>query len=84
MIDSMIDDDASEIPMAVLDGIMQHGIPVKAAREAAGLSVEALAAQIRVSAYRIEAFETGEATPTPKEAEAISKATGVPSDIFIA
>jgi transcriptional regulator with XRE-family HTH domain len=75
-------EEPEEIPMAVLEALLHHGIPVRAAREAAGLSVESLSAQSRVSAYRIEAFESGEATPTPEEAEAISKATGVPADIF--
>jgi ribosome-binding protein aMBF1 (putative translation factor) len=69
--------------MAVLDGLLQYGSPVRAAREAAGMDIADLHLSTGIDVDRLEAFEVGAATPTGVEAERIATATGVPADIFI-
>jgi ribosome-binding protein aMBF1 (putative translation factor) len=78
-----VTDDLDEIPKAVLDGLMDHGIPVKAAREAAGMDIADLHFSTGIDVDRLEAFETGAATPTGVEAGRIATATGIPAAIFI-
>jgi hypothetical protein len=41
-------DQQNEIAMAILDGLMQHGVPVRAAREAAGITFAGVPASIFV------------------------------------
>jgi hypothetical protein len=47
-------DDPEELPMAVLHGLIQHGTPVNAAREAAGITIAALAELTGLPVDRIE------------------------------
>jgi hypothetical protein len=76
-------EDHEELPSAVLEGLMHHGIPVKAAREAVGMTITGLQLTTAIDIDRIEAFEADKATPTEAEAARIAKATGVPADIFV-
>jgi hypothetical protein len=78
-----VTDQPDQLLKAVLDGLLQHGIPVRAAREAAGLTLPALAERSDVDAARLKAFETRTAKPSPVEANAIALATGVPAGFFI-
>jgi ribosome-binding protein aMBF1 (putative translation factor) len=74
--------DDEEIPAAVLEGLMHHGIPVRAAREAVGLTIAGLQLTTAIDIDRLVAFEAGKATPTEAEAARIAKATGVPAEMF--
>jgi ribosome-binding protein aMBF1 (putative translation factor) len=49
--------------MAVLDVLLRLGIHVKAAREAAGMSVAPLAELTGMPVDRVKQFESGDATP---------------------
>jgi ribosome-binding protein aMBF1 (putative translation factor) len=62
---------------------MEHGTPLKAAREAAGMDITDLHFSTGIDVDRLEAFETGAATPTGVEAGRIATATGIPAAIFI-
>jgi transcriptional regulator with XRE-family HTH domain len=75
-------DAAERIPLKVLERLMEHGVPVRAAREAAGMEIAELADHCGVAADRLFAFESGNGKPTAEEADAISLATGVPADLF--
>jgi ribosome-binding protein aMBF1 (putative translation factor) len=73
----------NELPKAVRDGLFKHGILVRAAREAAKLSIQELAERSLISVKRIEAFEAGGAVPHDFEAENLAKATAVVADFFV-
>jgi transcriptional regulator with XRE-family HTH domain len=71
-----------DLPKAVRDGLLDHGVPVRAAREAAGFSIQELAGMTGISVSRIEAFERSETVPSPDEADALAVATGTLADLF--
>jgi ribosome-binding protein aMBF1 (putative translation factor) len=74
---------SNEVDPPPHEALMHHGIPVKAAREAAGMDIADLHVSTGIDVDRVEAFECGGATPSSDEATRISAATDVPSDIFV-
>jgi ribosome-binding protein aMBF1 (putative translation factor) len=71
------------LPSAVFDALVRYGTPVRAAREAAGLTLDELVERSGIDAERIEALEFDRDTPTLAEADALGAALAVPADFFI-
>ena len=76
-------DDPDAIPLTLLEQVVDHGLRVRAAREAAKLTIFELAEQTGIPVYRLAAFEAGRASPGLAEAEVIGQATGIPADLFV-
>jgi transcriptional regulator with XRE-family HTH domain len=82
MITNMVDDPGAP-PPSLLEKIIAHGIRVRAAREAAKLTIFELAERTGISVQRLGALEGGRAMPQAEEAEALSRATGIPAELFV-
>jgi transcriptional regulator with XRE-family HTH domain len=78
-----MDAESDDLPFAVPEGIGENAVRVRAAREAARLTVFELAERTGIPAHRIASFEGGRTFPTAKEAQALGQATGIPPELFI-